>query len=119
MKQITPNYAKPLTGKLVEQVNLGEVRCFPTKEFFRRVIMVAFAFVLFLPFAFAQKGTITGTVTGSEGALQSATVTAGKTTVLTDNKGRFSILLNAGNYTLVITHVGYKKILEELNVTNG
>ncbi len=41
-----------------------------------------------MPCAFAQKGKLTGTVRGTDGALQAATVTAEKTSVVTDNKGQ-------------------------------
>lgn len=119
MKQITPIYAKPLRGESGEEFNPGELRSFPVRETIRRVLTLVFSFLLFLPFAFAQKGTITGRVTGSEGALQAATVKAGKTTVLTDNDGRFSMSLNPGNHTLVITHTGYKEVMQELTITNG
>ncbi len=96
MKQIAPNYAELLTCKLGEQVNPAGISCFLTKEFFRHTITLTFAFVLFLTVASAQKGTINGTVKGLEGVLPAATVAAGKTSVLTDNRGRFSISVNPG-----------------------
>ena len=119
MRQITTNYAKLSAGKAGEEVHPTKVRHLPVKDFYPHSILLAFTFVLFVPFAFAQKGTITGRVTGSEGVLQAATVTAGKTSVVTDNRGRFSMSLNPGNHTLVITHVGYKKLIQDLNITNG
>jgi iron complex outermembrane recepter protein len=119
MKQMTLNCAKHLPGKLGKEHNHNKARCFTTKKFFQRIILLAFAFVLFLPFAFAQKGRITGTVKGSEGVLQAATVTAGKTAVLTDDKGMFSISLEPGKHTLVITHSGYKEVMQELTIENG
>ncbi len=119
MKQITLNYAKPFTGKLGAEVCGREVIYFPIKEFYQRTILLAFAFVLFSPFAFAQNGTVTGTVSGADGVMQAATITAGKTSVLTDNDGRFSLSLNPGNYTLVITHTGYKEVMQEMTIENG
>ncbi|HUP13197.1 MAG TPA: carboxypeptidase regulatory-like domain-containing protein, partial [Niastella sp.] len=118
MKRLTPIYTEA-SGKLREQLNSLQVRRSPTKALFQRIIMPAFTFVLFLPFAFAQKGTITGRVTGNEGAIQSATVTAAKTSVLTDDKGSFSMSLNPGNHTIVITHTGYKEVMQELTIENG
>jgi len=109
MKQIAPNYAKPFTGKPGAEVRRWEVIYFPIKDFYQRSILLTFAFILFSPFAFAQKGTINGTVRGIDGALQAATVVAGKTTVLTDNNGRSSIPLNPGNHTLIITHEAIKR----------
>jgi iron complex outermembrane receptor protein len=119
MKQMTPDYAKPSTSKLGEEVNPVEAKLFPTKELFPRIITLAFAFLLFLPFAFAQKGTITGTVSSSEGSFQGATVSTGKTGVMTDKKGKFSISLNPGNHTLIITHVGYKNVVDEVTIRSG
>jgi iron complex outermembrane receptor protein len=49
--------------------------------------------------------------------LQGATVTAGTSHVLTDKKGWFSFSLDAGTYTLIITHAGYKKAVQEVMVT--
>jgi iron complex outermembrane receptor protein len=118
MKKVAPDYTKPLTVKLGGEVNPAGLRCFAPKNFVRRIITLAFAFVLFLSVAFAQKVTISGTVRAAEGPLAAATVAAGKATVVTDNNGRFSIPLNPGNHTLAITHVGYKKVLHEVNITN-
>src|SRR4051812_7500897 len=113
MERITLDNTKPLSVKFGEEVNPVDIRLFPTKELFQHIITLAFAFILFLPFAFAQKGTISGIVRGSDGVLQGATVSTGKIGVVTDTKGNFSISLNPGNYTLFITHVGYKNVVQE------
>jgi iron complex outermembrane receptor protein len=119
MKQLASNYAKLLAVKLGKEVKPVGLRYFLTRNFIRRIITLAFAFVLFLSVASAQKGTINGTVKGHEGVLQAATVAAGKTSVLTDNRGRFSISVDPGNHRLAITHVGYKEVLQEVTVANG
>src|SRR4051812_3480914 len=119
MERITPDNAKPSSVKIGEEVNPVDVRLFRTKELFKHVITLAFAFILFLPFAFAQKGTISGIVRGSEGVLQGATVSTGKTGVVTDTKGKFSISLNPGSHVLFITHVGYKNVMQEVTIRNG
>src|SRR3954447_6130653 len=114
MEQLTPVYAKPSSGKFGEEVNRVDVRPFPTKELLLRIITLSFAFILFLPFAFGQKGTISGIVRGSEGVLQDATISTGKTGVVSDIKGKFSISINPGSHTLFITHVGYKSLIQEV-----
>jgi iron complex outermembrane receptor protein len=119
MKQIATNYTANCVGSFREARGIKLIVHSPAKFVFRQAFTLAFAFVLFLPFAYAQKGTITGTVRGIEGALQSATVAAGKTTVLTDNNGRFSMLLNPGSYTLIITHTGYRAVMQDLIVEDG
>ena len=119
MKQRSVNYATPSNGKLGEEVHRGEKALFSAKKLFQRIIMPALAFVLFFSVATAQKYTLTGTVTGSEGPLQAATVTSGKTIVVTDNNGRFSMSLRAGNYTLIVTRAGYEQLVRELKIENG
>ena len=119
MEQITPDYAKASRRRFGEVVNPADVRRSLTKELFQRIITLAFAFIVFLPFAIAQRGTISGIVRGSEGALRGATVSTGKTGVVTDTKGKFSISLNPGNHTLFITYVGYKNVVQEVTVRSG
>lgn len=120
MKHLTLNYSKSLTCKAGEEVSLvEEVRRLISPNLLKRISILAFTFVMFLPSAFTQKGIITGIVRGEEGALQAATVTAGKKSVLTDNTGWFSISLNPGNHTLVITHTGYKEIMQQITIADG
>ena len=119
MKQIAIYCAVSLTHRLTNKFYPAETKCLLAKHLARRVILLGLWMILFLPLALAQKGTVTGTVRGSEGYLQAATVTAGKTAVLTDNNGRFSLSLDAGNYTVAITHAGYKQVLQEVTVTSG
>ncbi len=119
MKQVATNYADPLTNKLKEELNQDQKKHFLSQPLFRHGFTMALSIFLFVPFAFAQKGTVTGTVRGADGVLQAATVVVGKTKVVTDNNGRFSMSLNPGNHTVVITHTGYKEVMQELTIENG
>ena len=67
----------------------------------------------------AQNGIIKGKVQRSEGILPGATVSMETKVVLTDEKGEFSFPLKAGNYTVIITHAGYKKIVRQVNIEVG
>lgn len=51
--------------------------------------------------------------------MPAATVTAGSVSVLTDEHGRFSLLLDSGHHTLVITHTGYKRAMQVVHIRTG
>ncbi|HEV8273629.1 MAG TPA: TonB-dependent receptor, partial [Chitinophagaceae bacterium] len=68
---------------------------------------------------FGQNGTITGKVKYGKEALQAASVSLADKTTLTDQSGSFSISAKPGNYTITITHTGYKKIEQVIKVNNG
>ncbi len=80
-----------------------------------------FSIVLTLLFctATAQNGTIKGKVDGRQGRLPLATVNLGNKTLLTDSSGGFSFSLSAGEYHLIVTHTGYKKIEQKVVVEVG
>src|SRR5688572_18196319 len=59
---------------------------------------------------FAQKVTLSGTVRSSTEVLPSATVSIDNQTVLTDKNGQFLFSVDPGNYIIVVTHAGYKKV---------
>jgi len=59
---------------------------------------------------FSQKAIVAGKVKYGEEVLQSATVLLRNTTTLTNYKDEFSFSVKPGNYLLIITHAGYKKI---------
>ena len=83
---------------------------------------IAFAIILILfvnNALFAQTHTLTGTVRSGFETLQSATVSIGSQTIITDHKGQFSFPLNPGTYIIVITHVGYKKIETSITIAAG
>jgi iron complex outermembrane receptor protein len=68
---------------------------------------------------FSQTGIISGKVRRGDGVLQAATVSLGNKTVLTNYNGEFSCSVKQGNYKLIITHIGYKKIELEITVDAG
>lgn len=64
-------------------------------------------------------GAVKGHVTGNEGVLAGATVTAGAATTQTDNNGDFHLILPPGKYTLTVSYVGHKNVIVYLTVTAG
>src|SRR5215510_2681320 len=86
---------------------------------FHRIVLSIFLFLFVNSSSFSQNGTITGSVKYGKESLQAATVSAGKITVLTDQNGNFSLSIEPGTYTLVITYAGYKKIEQSVNVDAG
>lgn len=77
-----------------------------------KFLVTAFLFTLF---AFAQKGTVTGTITDKDmnnEALSFATVMIKGTTigVNTDEQGKYSLSVPEGNHTLVVSFLGYESI---------
>ena len=89
------------------------------KKKLSHTIVLSFVFSLSIFFASAQNGMIKGIVKCDEEALPSATVSAGKKFALTDNNGEFLMSIPPGNYTLIITHVGYKKIEQLITINTG
>ena len=57
-----------------------------------------------------------GTVRYGNEILQSATITIGEQTKITDNNGEFSFSVKPGTYIIIITHAGYKKIQREIGI---
>lgn len=86
------------------------------KKSWSHTLALSAVFTLLVSFATAQNGIVKGTVKGSENVLQAATVSLGDKTMITDGNGEFSFSIKPGNYTLTITHVGYKKITQPVNV---
>ena len=71
--------------------------------------------LLFTVFAFAQKGTVTGTITDKDmnnAALSFATVMIKGTTigVNTDEQGKYTLSVPGGNHVLVVSFLGYESI---------
>jgi iron complex outermembrane receptor protein len=89
------------------------------KKYRCRTLTLTAVFILLSFFATAQNGIIKGTVRGSENVLQAATVSLGNKIMITDSKGEFYFSLKQGNYTLIITYSGYKKIEQEVNIAAG
>ncbi len=81
-----------------------------------------YALVLWAGVAFAEKGTLSGVVMGSEGeaipganvVLVSDLLPGGKIGTATDEDGRFRLeRLPAGEYQLSVTHIGYRALMRE------
>jgi Outer membrane receptor proteins, mostly Fe transport len=70
-------------------------------------------------YAYAQTGEVKGTVHGKESILQVATVSLGKSSVLTDKNGEFMLHASPGNYSLIISHSGYKNDTREIKIVAG
>ena len=89
------------------------------KKYWYHTITLSAVFTLLLSFAAAQNGIIKGKVKGNEKVLPAATVSLGDKIMLTDSNGEFSFSVKPGNYTLIITHAGYKKIEQEVKIAAG
>ncbi len=86
------------------------------KKFWRHTITFSPVFTLLVSFAAAQNGIVKGTVKGRENVLEAATVSLGNNTMITDGNSEFYFSIKPGNYTLIITYIGYKKIVQPVNV---
>ncbi|MBL7964787.1 MAG: carboxypeptidase-like regulatory domain-containing protein [Flavobacteriales bacterium] len=88
-------------------------------------IVLSFSLLLTSLFALAQKGTITGTITGQEGGkLQPMpfvnVVIQGTTTgATTDLDGRFSFQAEPGAHVLLVSFVGFEPVERNVTVTAG
>lgn len=83
------------------------------------IIGFALAFITLQSNVFAQNtlnGLIKGKVKGKEDALEAATVSVGKNTVLTSQLGDYSISVKPGIYIITISYAGYQKIQQEVIV---
>ena len=69
--------------------------------------------------SFSQNGIVKGKVRYGKEVLQSATISLGNKTILSDYHGEFSFSVKTGDYTISITHAGYKKITQALTVNTG
>ncbi len=71
--------------------------------------------------SYGQTGTISGTVTDGKTPIPGGTVRIEKTNkgAVTDAQGRFSLQVSPGNYTLVISTVGYPWQRREVTVVAG
>ena len=85
-----------------------------------RLRWLAFIFFTFYSsVVLAQEVTIHGTVKHEQAPLQGATISIGTKSTVTDSAGNFSITISAGKYTLLVTHVGYKKIEQPFILNSG
>lgn len=77
------------------------------------------SFTFFSMVATAQDGIINGIVKDGKTALPSATVLISNKTVLTNDKGGFSISIKPGSYMIIVTHAGFKRIEQSIVVNAG
>src|SRR5215813_8593854 len=63
---------------------------------------------------FSQNAIIKGIIRHGNEILQSATITIGEQTKITDVNGEFSFSVKPGVYTIIITYTGYKKTQQEI-----
>src|SRR5262252_9369516 len=86
----------------------------------KRLRQACVIFLLFAnKFSFSQDAVITGRVTFGTDVLQAATVLFGNKMMLTNEKGEFSFSVKPGNYKIMITHAGYKKMEKNVQLDAG
>jgi hypothetical protein len=78
-----------------------------------------FLFLFFIKISIFGQITIDGIVTEKNGALDGAAVYFNNTMLgtTTDSEGKFSIKVREGIYDLVVSYLGYKKIIYSLNTS--
>ena len=76
-------------------------------------------FLFFLPSLVFSQIKITGTVYETKGVLEGAAVYLNNTMLgtTTDSKGQFELPVKEGQYELIISFLGYKKINYSLNTS--
>src|SRR5688572_1501829 len=89
------------------------------RKIFLQFILSSIIILIANTISYSQNGNITGKVKHGTEALQSATISMGNQTTYTDHKGEFSFSAKPGNYTITVTHVGYKKIEQTIMVEAG
>ena len=89
------------------------------RAFGHSIVLLLITIFLVNSISFSQTVLIKGKIRYGNEVLQSATVRIGNKTVLTDDKGRFSLVVQQGTYTIIITHAGYKKIEQTIIAETG
>lgn len=88
-------------------------------------ILGALLFSILALGAFAQKGTISGTITGLEGGkvqpmpFVNVALKGSSTGATTDLDGRFSFTADPGNHTLLVSFVGFEPVERPVTVVAG
>jgi len=79
-----------------------------------------FLFLFFIKISIFGQITINGIVTEKNGPLDGAAVYFNNTMLgtTTDSEGRFSLKVKEGQYELVVSYLGYKKIIYSLNTSS-
>ena len=89
------------------------------RKIFLHIILPSVIIVLANTISFSQNGIIVGKVKYGTEALQSATVSLGNQTTVTNHKGEFSFSIKPGSYTITVTHASYNKIEQAIKVEAG
>ena len=89
------------------------------RAYLPRIILSSLSIVFANAISFSQNGLITGKVRYGKETLQSATISLGNKTTLSNYHGEFSFSVKPGDYTMSITHAGYKKIERTVSVNAG
>lgn len=68
-----------------------------------------------------QRGTIQGTVSGIDGTIPGASVFVENTKfqTITDDSGRYKLIMPQGEYTIVYSSIGTKKIKNKISIKSG
>lgn len=87
-------------------------------------IKFLFLVLLISSISFAQKGTISGTLTDKEAnntplAFANAAIKGTSVGVTTDDKGKYKINIEPGDYTIVFSFVGYEPVEMPVTVKSG
>lgn len=87
----------------------------------KQFLLTTFSLLLATMMLQAQTGTVSGTISDADGALVGASVSVAGTSTgtTTDVDGSYSLTLNAGSHTLVVSYIGYESTRRDVNVTAG
>ncbi|MBA3673511.1 MAG: TonB-dependent receptor [Chitinophagaceae bacterium] len=85
------------------------------KRRFLYTVLIIFALISLQMYVHAQ-AIIKGKLTGNGEPLPSATVSMGNKIVLSGLHGEFLFSVSSGIYTIIITHTGYQKIVQQIKI---
>jgi iron complex outermembrane recepter protein len=88
----------------------------------KKIIFLFFSLLLCTAISFAQKGTITGTVKSTKGeplAKASVIIKGSSNGTSTDENGSYTIKVDPGTYTVVISFVGYEISSSQVTIAAG
>ena len=89
------------------------------RTFGYNTVLLSAAIFFINSISYAQESIITGQVRYENEVLQGATIKLRDKTTISDSKGKFSLQVRQGTYTIIITHAGYKKIEQTIIAEAG
>jgi iron complex outermembrane recepter protein len=89
------------------------------RTFSCNIVLLVAIFFLVNNNVYSQDAIITGRIKYGNEPLQGATIFIGNKSIITDQDGKFTLPVKAGAYTIIITHVGYKKIEQTIIAQAG